>query len=79
MEFIVDAVRERAANACPPLFLGIGIGGSFDLAARLAKHALLNITASSHILENPPREPTAASSIPARLKRRKGRGLKRTS
>ena len=43
MEFIVDAVRERAANACPPLFLGIGIGGSFDLAARLAKHALLNM------------------------------------
>ncbi|MGE4381143.1 MAG: fumarate hydratase, partial [Methanothrix sp.] len=43
MEFIVDAVRERAANACPPLFLGIGIGGSFDLAARLAKHALFNM------------------------------------
>jgi fumarate hydratase subunit alpha len=43
IEFIVDAVRERAANACPPLFLGIGIGGSFDLAARLAKHALLNM------------------------------------
>ena len=43
IEFIIDAVRERAANACPPLFLGIGIGGSFDLAARLAKHALLNM------------------------------------
>lgn len=43
VEFIIDAVRERAANACPPLFLGIGIGGSFDLAARMAKHALLNM------------------------------------
>ena len=43
IEFIIDAVRERAANACPPLFLGIGIGGSFDLAARLAKRALLNM------------------------------------
>lgn len=42
-EFIIDAVRERAANACPPLFLGIGIGGSFDLAARMAKRALLNM------------------------------------
>jgi len=36
-------VAERAANACPPLFLGIGMGGSFDLAARLAKHALLKM------------------------------------
>lgn len=45
LQFIIDAVRERAANACPPLFLGIGIGGSFDLAARLAKHALLNMHA----------------------------------
>lgn len=43
IEFIIDAVRERAANACPPLFLGIGIGGSFDLVARMAKHALLNM------------------------------------
>ena len=42
-EFIVKNVAERAANACPPLFLGIGIGGSFDLSARMAKHALLNM------------------------------------
>jgi fumarate hydratase subunit alpha len=42
-EFILQAVSERAAYACPPLFLGIGIGGSFDLAARLAKRALFNM------------------------------------
>ena len=42
-DFIVESVRERAANACPPLFLGIGLGGSFDLSARLAKHALLDM------------------------------------
>ncbi len=42
-DFILKAVSERAANACPPLFLGIGIGGTFDLAARLAKRALLNM------------------------------------
>ncbi|HNX08819.1 MAG TPA: fumarate hydratase [Methanothrix sp.] len=42
-DFIVRTVAERAANACPPLFLGIGMGGSFDLAARLAKHALLKM------------------------------------
>ncbi len=46
-EFILRAVGERAANACPPLFLGVGIGGTFDLAARLAKRALLNMPGSS--------------------------------
>lgn len=42
-DFIVRSVSERAANACPPLFLGIGIGGTFDLSARLAKRALLDM------------------------------------
>ncbi len=46
-DFILRTVGERAANACPPLFLGIGIGGTFDLAARLAKRALLNMPGSS--------------------------------
>ena len=46
-EFILQTVAERAANACPPLFLGIGIGGTFDLAARLAKRALLKMPGSS--------------------------------
>lgn len=42
---IVDAllacVREKAANACPPLVIGIGIGATFDKVAGLAKHALM--------------------------------------
>ncbi len=46
-DFILRTVAERAANACPPLFLGIGLGGTFDLAARLAKRALLNMPGSS--------------------------------
>jgi len=46
-DFILKAVAERAVNACPPLFLGIGIGGTFDLAARLAKRALLKMPGSS--------------------------------
>ena len=54
VDFIIDAVRERAANACPPLFLGIGIGGSFDMAARLAKRALLNM----HCLQQSSGEPS---------------------
>ncbi|MCX6672793.1 MAG: fumarate hydratase [Methanothrix sp.] len=47
IDFIVRSVAKRAANACPPLFLGIGLGGSFDLAARLAKRALLNMPGES--------------------------------
>ena len=46
-DFILQKIAERAANACPPLFLGIGIGGTFDLAARLAKRALFNMPGSS--------------------------------
>jgi fumarate hydratase subunit alpha len=46
-EFVLEAVAARAANACPPLFLGIGVGGTFDLAARLAKLALLRLPGSS--------------------------------
>jgi fumarate hydratase subunit alpha len=46
-DFILDAVKDRAANACPPLFLGIGLGGTFDKAARLAKRALFNMPGSS--------------------------------
>lgn len=48
-EFILKAVAERATNACPPLFLGIGIGGTFDLAARMAKRALFNMPGSSEL------------------------------
>jgi fumarate hydratase subunit alpha len=46
-EFILRTVAERAANACPPLFLGVGVGGTFDMAARLAKRALLNMPGST--------------------------------
>ena len=34
-------MREKAANACPPLVVGIGVGGTFDKVAGLAKHALM--------------------------------------
>lgn len=40
-DFILDVVRRAGPDACPPLVLGIGIGGTFDLAAGLAKRALL--------------------------------------
>ena len=39
--FVVETVKLAGSNPCPPIVLGIGIGGSFDKVAYLAKHALL--------------------------------------
>ena len=39
--FVLDTVRQAGSNPCPPIVLGVGIGGSFDKVAYLAKHALL--------------------------------------
>lgn len=38
---IMNCVRAKAANACPPLVIGIGVGSTFDKVASLAKTALL--------------------------------------
>ncbi len=40
-DFVLDTVKQAGANPCPPIVLGIGIGGSFDHCATLAKQALL--------------------------------------
>ena len=40
-KFVVETVRLAGPNPCPPVVLGVGIGGSFDKVAALAKHALL--------------------------------------
>lgn len=40
-DFVVDTVRRAAANPCPPVVVGVGIGGTFDACALLAKRALL--------------------------------------
>lgn len=39
-EAILSAVREAGPNACPPVVVGVGIGGTFEKAALLAKEAL---------------------------------------
>ena len=39
-EAIVKAVMEAGPNACPPVFVGVGLGGDFELSAELAKEAL---------------------------------------
>lgn len=38
---VVKCVREKAANACPPLIIGVGIGATFDKVGGLAKRALM--------------------------------------
>ena len=38
---VLDTVREAGPNACPPLVVGVGIGGTFEKAALLSKQALL--------------------------------------
>lgn len=39
-ESILTAVRDAGPNACPPLVVGVGIGGTFEKCALMAKHAL---------------------------------------
>ncbi|HPF44313.1 MAG TPA: L(+)-tartrate dehydratase subunit alpha [Syntrophomonadaceae bacterium] len=41
VKFVFDQVTSYGINACPPLLIGIGIGGSVEVAAKLSKKALL--------------------------------------
>ena len=40
-DFIIETIKLAGPNPCPPIVIGIGIGGSFDKAAYLAKKALI--------------------------------------
>ena len=40
-EFVVQTVEAAGPNPCPPVIVGVGIGGTFEKAAQLAKKALL--------------------------------------
>jgi fumarate hydratase subunit alpha len=46
--FVVETVRKAGGNPCPPIIVGVGIGGSFDKCAYLAKKALLRKIGSIH-------------------------------
>ncbi|MGZ7109393.1 MAG: fumarate hydratase [Methanobacterium sp.] len=41
-KFVMDTVINAGGKPCPPIIVGVGIGGSSDLAMKLAKKALLN-------------------------------------
>ncbi|OGW50162.1 MAG: fumarate hydratase [Nitrospirae bacterium GWC2_57_9] len=40
-EFVIECVKRAGANPCPPVVIGVGIGGDFEKAALIAKKALL--------------------------------------
>jgi fumarate hydratase subunit alpha len=41
VRFVVESVRRAGANPCPPIIVGVGVGGSAEKALWLAKHSLL--------------------------------------
>jgi fumarate hydratase subunit alpha len=41
IDFVLDTVKKAGPNPCPPIVVGVGIGGNFEKAALLAKEALL--------------------------------------
>lgn len=46
-DYILENLVERVSNACPPVFVGIGMGGTFDQAAALAKRAIMGVPGES--------------------------------
>ena len=47
-DFIIDCVKMAGPDACPPLILGVGVGGTFEKAALLSKKALFRELGSAN-------------------------------
>jgi L(+)-tartrate dehydratase alpha subunit len=48
VQFVFDVMTSYGVNACPPLLVGVGIGGSIEVAANLSKKALFRPLGSRH-------------------------------
>jgi fumarate hydratase subunit alpha len=48
IDFIVDTVSKAGPNPCPPIIVGVGLGGTFEKAAYMAKHSLLRDVGSTN-------------------------------
>ena len=48
IDFVAKVVQEAGPNPCPPIIVGVGIGGTFDKAAFLAKKALMRSADARH-------------------------------
>lgn len=49
-DFVIETVRKAGGKACPPLMVGVGLGGTFDYVTYLAKKALLRKIGDHHPL-----------------------------
>ena len=47
-DFVVETARMAGANPCPPMMLGVGVGGTFEKVAELAKEALVEMRQGPH-------------------------------
>lgn len=47
-DFVVKQISAKGRNACPPLIIGIGIGGNFEICAKLAKKSLFRDIGTRH-------------------------------
>jgi fumarate hydratase subunit alpha len=47
-KFVLDTVIKAGSQPCPPVVIGVGIGGSFDYAAKMAKEATLRPVGEPH-------------------------------
>lgn len=47
-DFVLETIKKAGPNACPPFVVGVGIGGTFDLCAKLSKEALLRPLSESN-------------------------------
>lgn len=48
IDFVIETVKNAGSNPCPPLVVGVGIGGTFEKSAYLAKYALLRDISSKN-------------------------------
>ncbi len=48
IDFVVDRVRRSGGNPCPPIIVGVGLGGNFEQSALLAKKSLLRDIREKH-------------------------------
>jgi len=52
VDFVIKVVKDAGPNPCPPIIVGVGIGGTMDKAANLAKYSLMRPIGSRNKLEH---------------------------
>ncbi len=51
-KFVIETVKQAGSNPCPPIVVGVGIGGTMDKACEIAKYALTRTMGSHHSEEH---------------------------